>query len=92
MTSKETKRQVAQDKEFKSVEEKNLILYNDDVHTFEYVIQALMEICEHEYIQASQCVIITHYKGKCDIRHGVFANLKAMKDALTEKQLITTIE
>jgi ATP-dependent Clp protease adaptor protein ClpS len=92
MTSKETKRQVDQDKEFASVEDKNLILYNDDVHTFEYVIQALMEICDHEYIQASQCAIITHYKGKCDIRHGVFSNLKAMKDALTEKQLITTIE
>jgi len=92
MTSKETKRQVAQDTEVTSVEEKNLILYNDDVHTFDYVIQALMEICDHEYIQASQCAIITHYKGKCDIRHGVFSNLKTMKDALTEKELITTIE
>ncbi len=92
MTSKETKRQVAHDSEVTSVEEKNLILYNDDVHTFEYVIQALIEICDHDFIQASQCAIITHYKGKCDIRHGVFSNLKAMKDALTEKELITTIE
>jgi ATP-dependent Clp protease adaptor protein ClpS len=92
MTSKETKRQVAHDSEVTSVEEKNLILYNDDVHTFDYVIQALMEICDHEYIQASQCAIITHYKGKCDVRHGIFSNLKKMKDALTEKELITTIE
>jgi ATP-dependent Clp protease adaptor protein ClpS len=92
MTSKETKRQVAHDSEVTSVEEKNLILYNDDVHTFDYVIQALMEICDHEYIQASQCAIITHYKGKCDVRHGIFSNLKTMKDALTEKELITTIE
>jgi ATP-dependent Clp protease adaptor protein ClpS len=92
MTAKETRRKAAHNVNVRANREKNLILYNDDVHTFDYVIQALMEVCDHDYIQASQCTIITHYKGKCDIKHGVLANLKAMKDALSEKELTTTID
>jgi ATP-dependent Clp protease adaptor protein ClpS len=92
MTSRETKHNI-KDKPGEARElEKNLILHNDDVHTFDFVIQALMEICDHDFVQASQCAIITHYKGKCDIRHGLFDNLKAMKEALDEKELTTTIE
>lgn len=69
-----------------------LILHNDDVHTFDYVIEALMEICRHEYTQASQCASITHFKGKCDIKRGDFSDLKILKDALTDKELSVTIE
>ncbi|MFZ5430257.1 MAG: ATP-dependent Clp protease adaptor ClpS [Bacteroidota bacterium] len=92
MTAKETKRQNLFDEDALQSEIRNLILHNDDVHTFDYVIDALMEICDHEYIQASQCAIITHYKGKCDIKQGVFSSLKVMKDALTQKELTTTID
>jgi ATP-dependent Clp protease adaptor protein ClpS len=92
MTAKETRRKVSHNLDVISNRERNLILYNDDVHTFDYVIQALMEVCDHDYIQASQCTIITHYKGKCEIKHGVLANLKAMKLALLEKDLTTTID
>jgi len=69
-----------------------LVLHNDDVHTFEYVIEALVKICRHEYIQASQCASITHFNGKCDIKTGYFEDLKVMKDALTDKELTVTIE
>ena len=88
MTAKETRRKKAHNLNVMANKEKNLILYNDDIHTFDYVIQALMEVCDHDYIQASQCTIITHYKGKCDIKYSIFANLKAMKDGLSEKDLI----
>lgn len=92
MTAKETKRQNLFDEDALQSEIRNLILHNDDVHTFDYVIDALMEICDHEYIQASQCAIITHYKGKCDIKQGAFNSLKVMKEALTQKELTTTID
>ena len=44
---------------------KKLVLFNDDVHSFEFVIDALMDVCGHELLQAEQCTIIVHYKGKC---------------------------
>jgi ATP-dependent Clp protease adaptor protein ClpS len=92
MTARETKRQQTEFPASGQGTDKNLILHNDDIHTFDYVIQALMEVCDHDYIQASQCTIITHYKGKCDIKHGNLSNLKAMKNALAEKELTTTID
>jgi len=73
-------------------ENRTLILHNDDVHTFDFVIEALMKICRHEYIQASQCASITHFNGKCDIKRGFFSDLKILKDALTDIELTVTIE
>lgn len=69
----------------------SLILHNDDVHSFDYVIDALIDICNHDYEQAVQCTMITHHKGACDIRKGKFETLKKMKDALNERELSTTI-
>ncbi|MBN1253247.1 MAG: ATP-dependent Clp protease adaptor ClpS, partial [Bacteroidales bacterium] len=43
----------------------SLILYNDDYHTFDFVIETLINICRHNDIQAEQCAYIVHYKGKC---------------------------
>ena len=42
-----------------------IVLYNDDVNTFDWVIESLIEVCEHEPLQAEQCTILVHYKGKC---------------------------
>ncbi|MCK4465864.1 MAG: ATP-dependent Clp protease adaptor ClpS, partial [Bacteroidales bacterium] len=42
----------------------SLTLYNDDIHTFDYVIKALIDVCGHDFIQAEQCAFITHYKGR----------------------------
>ena len=73
-------------------DERSLILYNDNVHSFDYVITALIEICRHEYMQAAQCTVITHYKGKCDVKKGSFDLLKPMKEALIERELSATID
>jgi ATP-dependent Clp protease adaptor protein ClpS len=72
-------------------EENFLILHNDDTHTFEYVIESLIDICEHSTVQAEQCTFIIHYKGKCDVKKGSFDFLKPMKDSLIERGLNATI-
>lgn len=70
----------------------NLILYNDDVHSFDYVIDSLVQICDHDAIQAEQCAYITHYKGKCDVKRGEKSLLSPMRHRLIEKGLIATID
>jgi ATP-dependent Clp protease adaptor protein ClpS len=70
----------------------SLILHNDEVHSFDYVINALIEICNHNQEQAAQCTLLTHYKGKCDVKKGEFKALKPLKRALTDRELIATID
>lgn len=70
----------------------NLILYNDEVNTFDYVIESLIEVCHHENHQAEQCAFITHYKGKCDVKKGEFEELSFMKSRLSSKGLTVSIE
>lgn len=91
MTSRETKRKPSENQKEKATSEYFLVLHNDDVHSFDYVIDALIDICDHDYEQAVQCTVITHHKGRCDVRKGEFESLKLMKDALTEKELSATI-
>ena len=70
----------------------HLILHNDDVHTFDYVIESLIDICHHDAHQAEQCAYLVHHKGKCDIKNGAFDVLHLMKDKLTSKGLSVTID
>ena len=81
-----------QDENIESKNERFLILHNDDHHSFDYVVDALMLVCEHNNEQAQQCTLITHYKGKCDVKKGSFAYLSPMKKALVEKELKATID
>lgn len=53
-----------------------IILFNDDVNTFDYVIETLMDVCEHSQEQAHQCSLIVHYKGKCAVKTGSIEDLK----------------
>jgi ATP-dependent Clp protease adaptor protein ClpS len=92
MTSKETKKRQVERKSDNVLIEHYLILHNDNVHSFDYVINALIDICDHAYEQATQCAIIAHYKGKCDIKKGGFETLKPLKDALVERELNVTID
>ena len=92
MTEKETKKRPDEYTDDVISVNRTLVLHNDDVHTFDYVIDALIEICDHEFIQASQCATITHFKGKCDIKEGNFSTLKTMKDALVLRELTVTID
>lgn len=74
------------------VEERILLLHNDDVNTFDYVIDSLVEVCEHDSEQAEQCAYITHYKGKCDVKVGSYDYLKPMRNTLITRGLSVTIE
>jgi len=71
--------------------ERQLIVHNDDVNTFDWVIKSLIEICDHELIQAEQCTLIIHNAGKCAVKHGSYDSLKPMKDGLTDRGLSATI-
>ncbi len=64
-----------------------LVLFNDDEHDFNFVIESLIEICDHSSVQAEQCTYLAHYKGKCVVKEGVYEDLKLMKDALIERGL-----
>jgi ATP-dependent Clp protease adaptor protein ClpS len=92
MTQKETKKIPRKDISEEILEENFLTLHNDDVHTFDYVIDALVNICDHGFEQATQCTMLVHYKGKCDVKKGAFSVLKPLKDALIEKELNATID
>lgn len=70
----------------------NLIVYNDDVHTFDYVIDLLIKVCKCEPIQAEQCTYLIHYKGKCQVKKGSFEELKPMQEILSDKGLTVAIE
>lgn len=69
-----------------------LVLHNDEVNTFDYVIESLIEICKHTPEQAVQCTFITHHKGKCDIKKGQKNKLRNYRMLFLEKGLKTTIE
>jgi ATP-dependent Clp protease adaptor protein ClpS len=68
-----------------------ILLYNDDVHTFDYVIDSLIEVCEHSLEQAEQCTYLVHYKGKCAVKTGVYEELKPRCTLLLQRGLSAEI-
>jgi ATP-dependent Clp protease adaptor protein ClpS len=75
-----------------AVEGKQIILYNDDFNTFEFVIESLIKVCKHEPVQAEQCTYLVHYKGKCSVKKGSYEELEPMCTALLERGLTAEIE
>lgn len=71
---------------------RSLIVYNDDVNTFENVIRSLIEVCKHGLQQAEQCAYLIHHKGKVVVKSGSFKELKPMKDGLSERGLSVVIK
>ncbi len=69
-----------------------LIVWNDEVNTFEWVIQTLIEVCGHSEEQAEQCAWIIHYKGKYAVKNGSYDDLKPLCDAITERGIGATLE
>lgn len=93
MTSKEHhQKEVHEENEQHLNKERLLVLHNDDYHTFDYVIGALIEICDHNLQQAEQCTLLIHYKGKCDVKKGSFSYLRPLKKAFVQKHLKATID
>jgi ATP-dependent Clp protease adaptor protein ClpS len=68
-----------------------ITLYNDDVNTFEWVIECLTKYCGHDFIQAEQCATLVHYKGKCIVKSGSLDKLKPICEVLLEKGLSAEI-
>ena len=60
----------------------DLVVFNDDVNTFDHVIRTLIDVVGHEPTQAEQCTWIIHYKGKCTVKHGEFEELSGMRNAI----------
>ena len=71
---------------------KALVLYNDDVNTFEFVTESLIKVCNHQTEQAEQCTYLVHYKGKCVVKNGTYKKLKPLCEALLERGLTAKIE
>jgi len=69
-----------------------LILHNDHVNTFDWVIDTLVEICGHTVEQAEQCSLFIHYKGKYAVKTGSFETLKPLKDAICDRGIGATID
>ena len=66
-----------------SSHENEIILYNDDVNTFDHVIDCLVAICDHDPIQAEQCAVLVHYKGSCEIAIGKTEDLIPLQEDLS---------
>lgn len=62
----------------------DLIVFNDDINTFDHVINTLIRVCKHTPEQAEQCTLLIHYKGKCAVKTGTFDFLKPMREAICE--------
>ena len=63
---------------------KDLVIFNDDINTFDHVINTLIRVCRHTQEQAEQCTWIIHYKGKCAVKNGPYNQLKPMRDSICD--------
>ena len=72
-------------------QEHELILFNDDVNTFDHVIETLVSVCNHTYEQAEQCAYIVHFSGKCSVKKGKFSYLEPLCLKLLQADLSAEI-
>ncbi|MDN4166385.1 ATP-dependent Clp protease adaptor ClpS [Cytophagales bacterium LB-30] len=75
----------------KEIELYDLVVFNDDVNTFEHVINTLIQVCKHSSEQAEQCTWIIHYKGKCSVKKGSFEELAPMRQGICDKGISAEI-
>lgn len=80
------------DEDITTGERSQIVVYNDDFNTFDWVIKCFMEVCHHTNEQAEQLSILVHFKGKASVKTGSMTFLKPMKDALVERGLSAVIE
>jgi ATP-dependent Clp protease adaptor protein ClpS len=75
----------------KETNQNEIVLFNDDVNTFDHVIDSLIEVCDHTMEQAEQCALLVHYKGKCTVKTGEYKDLKPRCTRLLTKGLSAEI-
>ncbi|RXQ96800.1 ATP-dependent Clp protease adaptor ClpS [Ancylomarina salipaludis] len=69
-----------------------LCLHNDNIHSFDYVVETLMEVCGHTSDQAEQCAYLTHYKGKSEVKVGRLSDLSVLQKQLENRGLTISVE
>lgn len=75
-----------------TAKKRELILMNDNFNTFDYVVDALIDVCQHSFEQAVQCTTITHYKGYCEVKKGFYSELRLLKQSLIDRKLRAKIK
>jgi ATP-dependent Clp protease adaptor protein ClpS len=73
-----TKEKIQEQHDVETLEKPNneIVVYNDDINTFDHVIETLINACDHTPEQAEQCTILVHYKGKCTVKTGELKELE----------------
>lgn len=90
MSTKEKIREKVSTREVPTINNE-IVVYNDDVNTFDHVIGTLMRVCEHTPEQAEQCSLIVHYNGKCTVKTGPLDKLKPQCTSLLQAGLSAEI-
>ena len=70
---------------------RKLILFNDDFNSFDFIIDSLIEVCQHDAMQAENCALIAHYKGKCPVKNGTINDLRPVYVEMTNRQITVEI-
>ena len=83
---------VEQDTEVNIASPYHLVVWNDEVNTFEWVIETLMTVCSHSHEQAEQCAYIIHFSGKYAVKNGDYEDLRPMCDAILDRGINATVE
>ena len=69
-----------------------IVLYNDDINSFDWVIESLIDVCDHNALQAEQCALLVHFKGKCGVKSGSYNDLRPKCEALMDRGLSAKLE
>ncbi|QHL89118.1 ATP-dependent Clp protease adaptor ClpS [Nibribacter ruber] len=77
--------------EEETTDQRELVVFNDEVNTFDHVINTLVQVCRHSLEQAEQCTMLIHYKGKCTVKLGSFTELQAMCTAIHDRGISADI-
>lgn len=92
----DVQKEIGKDEEILLLEKQSnpwqLIVWNDDVNTFDWVIESLVAVCRHTYEQAEQCALFIHFRGKYAVKHGELDELRPMCEALLNRSITATIE
>lgn len=91
MSNTKKKIQESRDVLEKETNQFEIVLFNDDINTFDHVIDSLIDICDHTLEQAEQCTLLVHYKGKCTVKTGEYNDLKPRCTRLLTKGLSAEI-
>lgn len=87
-----TETEVLEEVATKVEEGHRLIVFNDEVNTFDNVIEALVDVCEHSAAQAEQCTLIIHFKGKCSVKEGSWNDLVPMRNAICDRGISAEVD